>query len=258
MAVRRLVLAMVLAVVATAAAPLAGPDGAAFAADPVARRLVGSPIDPSPLGGRCGDPAGAWLDLRWPDTLHWQFNAETTPGYLWAPAPRPGQSAVLASIRAAARAVTTGLNDCGLVANLAMSQHYDGDTGRRAAVTAAGGCGARDGHNVVSFGTLPLGLLAVTCVWWEGRGPDSRSVEADILIDATAGTFFLAPPADCRTRWDLESILTHEFGHVFGLGHVPYDQHSSLTMSDAIPECTAAYRGLGLGDLLTLRWHYGQ
>jgi hypothetical protein len=231
----------------------------------------GTPFDPTPFAGRCGDPAGSWLNARWSGEVRWQFNLASVPGYLADAVPPdavppdasmpdavpPDASTPLAAARSAADAVAHGDNSCDLPADLTIHQSYTGNTDRRASVTSDAGCGRPDGHNVISFGTLPMGLLAVTCVWWERHPGGNRSVEADMLVDAGGGTFFLAPPADCRTRWDLEGILTHEFGHVFGLGHVPYSEHSALTMSDSMPECTTAYRGLGLGDWLTLRAHYG-
>jgi hypothetical protein len=109
----------------------------------------------------------------------------------------------------------------------------------------------------VSFGDLAAGLLAVTCIWWYGGKQGGRSVEADILVDDAGGLFFLTAPASCAGRWDLESTLTHEFGHVFGLGHVSYAEHGALTMSDGLPDCSTAHRTLGLGDYRTLASQYG-
>ncbi len=83
-------------------------------------------------------------------------------------------------------------------------------------------------------------------------------VEADVLVADTGGLFFLAVPEGCAARWDLEGTLTHEFGHVFGLGHVPYATHGALTMSDGLPACSTAARRLGPGDYLPLREHYGR
>ena len=101
------------------------------------------------------------------------------------------------------------------------------------------------------------GLLAVTCIWWYGGKDAGRSVETDILIDDTSGLFFLDTPPECASRWDLEGTITHEFGHAFGLGHVAFAEHGDLTMTDGLPECSSAYRGLGLGDYLALKQQYG-
>jgi hypothetical protein len=239
----------------TPTAPTGDPTGTATTAG---RVPGGHPFDPEPLSGRCGDPAGVWLNTDWPAGVRWQLNSGSIPGYLLEPQPaapadtRPGPAAVLTAAQSAAHAVATGRNDCGLPEDRTIRERYTGDTARNANITVAGSCGTGDGHNVVSFGPLDGGRLAVTCLWWDGRPGQSRTVEVDIRVDSTSGAFFLSQPEECQARWDLEGILTHEFGHVFGLGHVSSAGHSTLTMSDGLPECTTAFRGLGLGDYLAL------
>lgn len=209
------------------------------------------PVPAADGGGRCADPTGTWLGMRWRTELRWRVNERTIPAYLG------DRTAVVNALRAAATTVDTGRNDCGLPENLGIQESYAGKTDHRAGVTRDGGCGDRDGHNAVSFGPLNQGLLAVTCIWWFGGKDNGRSVETDILIDDTDGLFFTATPADCHARWDLEGTVTHEFGHAFGLGHVPFAEHGALTMTDGLPDCSTAYRGLGLGDYLTLKQQYG-
>ncbi|GGM60748.1 hypothetical protein ACFFX1_28325 [Dactylosporangium sucinum] len=212
---------------------------------------TGDPAQTGQDGARCADPAGTWLGMRWRSSLRWRVNEQTIPAYLG------DRADVVSALRNAATTVDTGRNDCGLPENLGIQESYTGRTDHRAGVTADGGCGERDGHNAVSFGRLNKGLLAVTCIWWFGDKSNGRSVEADILIDDTPGLFFLRTPADCGSRWDLEGTVTHEFGHAFGLGHVAFAEHGSLTMTDGLPDCSTAYRGLGLGDYLTLKQQYG-
>jgi len=199
---------------------------------------------------RCADGAGTWLGTRWTSPYRWWFNASSVPAYLGGP-DRAREAA-----RTAARNLDDGRNECGIGGGLAVSQRHLGDTTRAPGVGADGGCGSRDGRNVIAFGELPGGLLALSCLWWvRGRG-DGRTIEADIRISTTADLFTFDPTAGCGERWDLEGTLTHEFGHVFGLGHVPFAEHGTLTMSDGLPSCTARFRSLGLGDLMTLRRHY--
>ena len=200
---------------------------------------------------RCTDGAGNWLGMWWRGPMQWRINDATIPAYLDA-------VGVVAAIRSAATTVDTGRNDCGLPQDLGTEQAFLGGTGHVAEVGTDGGCGQQDGTSTVSFGRLNQGLLAVTCIWWFDDKAGGRSVEADILIDNTPGLFFLSTPAGCSGQWDLEGTITHEFGHVFGLGHVSYTEHSDLTMTAALPDCSTAYRGLGLGDYLTLRQHYGE
>jgi hypothetical protein len=218
------------------------------------------PIVPPPItqgetvatSARCTDPTNTWLGMRWREPLQWRVNSATIPEYFG------DKKVVLDALRSAATTVDSGRNDCGLPADLGVQQKYLGETGKHAGVTETGGCGDQDGIDSVSFGQLTPGLLAVTCIWWVGGKSDGKSVETDILIDSAPGLFFLGEtPAGCTGRWDLEGTITHEFGHAFGLGHVSYAQHEELTMSDGLPDCSTAYRGLGLGDYLALRQRYG-
>jgi hypothetical protein len=222
-----------------------------FAVRPAPRPGVETAIRPV---AACADPAGSWLGTRWRTPLRWRFNAATVPAYLG------GASAVRAAVARAAHTVASATNPCGLAGGLAMAQRYDGGTDRVAAVRPDGRCGTRDGVNEVSFGDLAPGLLAVTCLWWRvaERGRDGSTVEADILVSARPGMFFLARPADCRSAWDLEGALTHEFGHAFGLGHVSAADHPDQTMSDALTPCDPTHRTLARGDYESLRAHYPQ
>ncbi|GIJ69910.1 hypothetical protein [Virgisporangium ochraceum] len=219
---------------------------------PVAR--MGSVSPPPPTEAttatttvRCGDGAGAWLGMRWQGAYRWMMRPAGMPGYLGAFGP------VRDAVRNAATAVDRGHNSCGIVGDLALSQRYSGETTRDAGINADGTCGDRDERNVVAFGRLDGGLLALTCLWWS-RG---RTVESDVRISDAPGMFTLDPAAGCSGSWDLQGTLTHEFGHVFGLGHVAYAEHGELTMSDGLPACSAGFRSLGLGDYETLRGQYG-
>ncbi|GIJ50848.1 hypothetical protein Val02_77340 [Virgisporangium aliadipatigenens] len=196
---------------------------------------------------RCADAAGTWLGMRWRNQYKWWLRNKNLPGYLGSADP------VRDAIRAAGAGVDDGRNDCGLGGGLALSQRYIGDTDKDANIRPDGTCGSRDDRNVVAFGELSGGLLALTCLWWS-RG---RTVEADIRISDVDNLFSLAPTESCADTWDLQGTLTHEFGHVFGLGHVTFAEHGELTMSDGLPACSTRFRALGLGDYQTLKNQYG-
>jgi hypothetical protein len=215
-------------------------------AEPPAAAPQAAPVEYAP-DRRCTDSAGTWLGMRWRGTYKWMFNGSSVPDYFG------DTGSVRDAVRAAGRAVDDGRNDCGLPPDLGQSQRYTGETRRDADIRPDGSCDQRDGRNVISFGPLDGGLLALTCLWW-AKG---RTVEADVRISAASGLFTLDPSVGCADRWDLQGTVTHEFGHVFGLGHVAYAQHGDLTMSDGLPACSARFRALGLGDYLKLRAQYG-
>jgi MYXO-CTERM domain-containing protein len=85
----------------------------------------------------------------------------------------------------------------------------------------------RDGNNSIVFETAnydgPYGSLAYAQV---SKEPDGRIVEADIAINALPGAGFewvnLDPgtsPGGHLTQYDLQTVMTHEFGHLLGLAH---------------------------------------
>ena len=55
----------------------------------------------------------------------------------------------------------------------------------------------------------------------------------------------------------MESTVTHERGHTFGLAHVSERRHGKLTMSsDSEGACQTSERTLGRGDVLGLARKY--
>jgi len=192
----------------------------------------------------CTDGAYNLSGWKWRETYRWYFNAGSTPAEL-------SVSGAEDKLRAAASNITGGQNDCGLSDAISASHGYQGRT------TRGVDCGepSRDGVNVVGFGDLSLGTLAVTCTRYN---PDTNTAnEADIRINKADYTWTLhSEDPSCSNRFGLEAVLTHEFGHVFGLGHVSEADHGALTMSTAIGPCNASAATLGLGDVRGMRALY--
>ncbi|GEP39455.1 hypothetical protein NPS01_31180 [Nocardioides psychrotolerans] len=148
-------------------------------------------------------------------------------------------------------------NDCGRGHNVNRDANYAGITSLNPniALNADGDVicsGNSDSISVVGFGKLPEGVLGVSCP--KRSSLDSKElIVDDIRISQDSSTFTLTPNAlGCVSRYDLQALVTHEFGHFFGLGHVSESKRQQMTMSPLVGACTAAERTLGLRDMLGL------
>ncbi len=168
--------------------------------------------------------------------------------------------------------ITKAHNDCGRADNVSATQSYAGTTTHESFVTNANGklvCRDADGISVVDAGDLQGGAwagaaLGIACVRGVAHsGPDSIT-EVDIRLNTSDYNWTTTPrTASCKTganyktwRFDVKSVLTHEFGHGFGLDHVSESTYPKMTMSTATSPCTRSARTLGKGDMLGLEALY--
>lgn len=192
--------------------------------------------------GECRDDQYTNLGHRVDSTLSWYFNRGTTPRELT-------QKAALRALKAGGANITNTRNNCHMgdrvPAGVGLS--YEGKTSQQAEVTADAHCVPNDGMTVVSFGELPRGILAVACF------PSTGTVRtSDVKFNKTHFNWTTRPGSrSCNREYDLASVMTHERGHTFGLGHVvPEDAHRNLTMSPVINgTCQSSERTLGRGDV---------
>ena len=178
---------------------------------------------------------------------------------------------------AAIRSINTivrGRNTCGMRGATGALGAFAGHTDRPGNFEYADGqttCGTPDRHNVIDSGDLPGGsfeaTLAWTCTWAQTRHGVTRAVEGDIRFNDTDYRWTYdpdspscdpTPPADAQ-RWlyDVESVLVHEMGHVYGLVNLSELEDINLTMFPGIRRCSGHMRSLGRGDVLGLRALYG-
>jgi len=199
----------------------------------------------SPAGGDpCSDRARSVTGARWADTYEWSFRARTTPGNLT-------RRAAAAALKQAVANITRANNDCGRPDRVSATARYLGVSDRRPAPTANGTCAPQDEFNAVGFGRLPAGIAGLTCIWSIG----DRIIEADIKLDK--GAQWATTLATCSFETMVEAVATHEFGHVFGLGHVSEESHGRLTMSERLDGyCQNGESTLGTGDMLGLEALY--
>lgn len=204
--------------------------------------------------GACSDPQFRLEGPRWPGGLFkWFFQAGSTPK-------ANDVNNVETRLRSAAHNMGTGRNNCGISPNLSSSAQYQGRTTAAPGVTWAPGqrqvrCGRSDGRNVVGFGALPEGILASTC----HRGVGPNMVEADTRINSNVSWYASDTiPGGCFERFGIEPVMTHEFGHAFGLDDVKECHHGWLTMSAFTAQCDNSQNTLGLGDIKGMQQLYGR
>lgn len=208
----------------------------------------GRSVDP-PHGTGCNQSVYSLHDTRQDHAFLWVVNVASIPSYL-------DRAGTLQALRRATatmdRARTTCPNGRRLTPALPRAM-YDGPTEREANITAEALCfppANSDGINVVSFGRLPVDVVAVTCTYTD-RGEIWQS---DIMLNDQPGLFTLDPfHGRCVDSYDLQAVMTHERGHSFGLAHVSEDvEGDHLTMSSILARCDASGRTLGWGDVLGL------
>ena len=181
----------------------------------------------------------------------WYANIGSIPDYL----SKPG--AVAAMKRGGANIF--GVQDsCGIPDRVKGELRFQGGTRRSVDINSNGSCNANDGRSVIGFGNLPDGTLAYACVssWIVNDAPD-RVAQSDIRLNKDDYAWVTGVRSSCSGRYDVESSVTHERGHTFGLGEASEGSHGNLTMSeDSNGACQTSERSLGRGDAKGLNSKY--
>jgi hypothetical protein len=161
--------------------------------------------------------------------------------------------------------MSTGQNNCGFSEGIfAVNGSYQGTTSLYANIDSSGHCTSNfpDGQNTVSWGPFDssqynqsthLGTLALTCIEHGSFNGMQTITEADIYLGSNVGMVD-SFPSNCTYQEDLQSIVTHEWGHAFGLAHETTE--SAEVMYPTRAWCTLR-RHLGLGDWNGMASLYG-
>ena len=200
--------------------------------------------------GACRDAHRHSWDSRLYNYLRYYFNRRSTPSHL-------ADVGVARAIEKAGRNVSRVRDSCGIPDRVPAVLKYRGVTRTSVDMDAGGTCKANDRKSVVGFGDLPRGYTGNTCVWsWIVEGPD-RINSADVRLNKADYRWTTRVTRSCRGRHDVESTMTHERGHTFGLGDVSDASHPNLTMSSrSNGACQISERSLGKGDAIGLNEKY--
>jgi hypothetical protein len=209
---------------------------------------LGAAVDPdTACPSKCGHTVFHLLGFSWDEKLRWRYRDAHRPSSI-------GKAAAIDALRYGAATITTSRNACNLSDSVSASHEYLGQTSTAPNVIAnAGGtgCGASDGKNVVGWGgSMPSGILGVTCTWRVG----GTAVEADQKYAANGTKWFAgnSAPSGCSGKFSLRAVAAHEFGHAFGLDHSSCAQ----TMAPSVAPCEVHRRRLGKSDVRGLRQLY--
>jgi hypothetical protein len=193
----------------------------------------------------CGSTSSYAYNWRIP-SYKWALNTSTIPSFLRSRS--NGDQAVIDQIKSAASNITGARNVCGRGDYISATHTYLGSTGRTNGISTSAGCTGGDGYSVVNFGYLPSGVLGMACAYGLSSG---TAKEGDVRLN-------LKTPWETQLGWCssetlIQAAMAHEFGHIFGLGHV---YGSPQTMNPYVPNCSLAPTTLGLGDLLGFERKY--
>jgi matrixin len=87
-------------------------------------------------------------------------------------------------------------------------------------------------------------LAATLTGYYTTQPGDDRIYDADIYTN-TAFQYFSSGEPACSGEYDIDGIMTHEVGHVIGLGH---SSVSGATMFPSVSACNTANRSLEADD----------
>lgn len=98
-----------------------------------------------------------------------------------------------------------------------------------------------DGTNIIEFGPLSSGALAINYTWFSG----TRILETDLRLNRTDYNWTNRPGGK---KYHVSNVAAHELGHQVGLDDLS-DPHGGLTMFGRISRGESKKTTLGSGDL---------
>lgn len=212
-------------------APAVRREQARSAAASAAASAPAAPAATAAATTKCTSTANARNPYRWSSTVQWYYNES-------------GQKSSYAkdALRKAANAWTGTIASCDRTVTSSARNSYVRLATQVPGLTDKGGCSKSNGYSVVGWGKLPSGTLGVTCVWYDGNGVAKESDQR------YATSYKWSSTTTCSgARFDTQAVATHEWGHLYGLGHVKTGTGQVMEPSGGY--CDTGSRTLGLGDM---------
>lgn len=178
------------------------------------------PISEGQVGGQsaCTDYSYTNLYGKESDNRVWYYNNSRVRGGAGSSAASYYQQQIISGVVD----LLAGYNDCGLPRNFAASQTYNGTTSMSGSAVGNGTCSGSDGYNIVDWGSIETSTtLAVACTYNINYLIGKEITGGDIKIDPEWSWLTGAVPSTCTSSYSLLAVMTHEWGHTFGLGHTP-------------------------------------
>lgn len=157
--------------------------------------------------------------------VQWRFRQNSTPD---------GNSIfkTTRALRSAHKVWPQGISRCDDTHNIDFGYSYMGSTSRGVKY---------DRTNIVEFGRLGGGALAINYTWFSG----TRILETDLRLNRTEYKWTNRPGG---RRYQVVNVTAHELGHQVGLDDLG-DPHGGLTMFGRISRGETKKTTLGAGDL---------
>lgn len=164
---------------------------------------------------------------------------------------KSGISIPYTAVAGGINAMAVGTGTCTNLSNGATAS-YKGTTTKSATIYSNGLCKPTQLTNVIDTGTLPSGTLAATCTYKNASEISYASVRFNTAVYSWyTGT---SVTGCSGSKYDAQGVMTHEAGHVFGLGHVANSTYQVMKTSSG--HCETSQRKLGSGDLAGMKHLY--
>lgn len=177
----------------------------------------------------CTDPTFAPTGPRWYERdlpVEWRFRRGSVPD-------RVGRFRSQRSLRAAHQVWTNTRTVCKSPDKVSMRFAFDGSSTRTIAY---------DDVNLVDFGHLGAGALAMNYTWYQG----GHILEVDLRLNRHDYRWTNRPGG--KNRYQVANVAAHEIGHQLGLDDLS-DPHGALTMFGRMGRGEMSKTTLGRGDV---------